>query len=195
MDRNTKTKLVAGAVGALALAVAVGAAGATAVTRALSDGDESRAAAFEDDDPRLHRGFGPPRHFGDPGPFGEIRPFLFPGVFGGLEAAAEYLGLTERELYDELRDGKTLAEVAEDEGKSVAGLVDAMVAASVERIDEAVEDGRLSEEHAAELRRDLEESITELVEGERPWRPFGRPDFDFGPGWFDDDRRGRGPRA
>jgi hypothetical protein len=194
MDRSTKTKLVAGAVGALVLAVAVGAAGAIAATRALS-GDEPRAVAFDDDAPRLSEGFGPRGDFGVPSPFGEIRPFLFPGVFGGLEAAATYLDLTEEELYDALRDGKTLAQVAQDESKPVAGLVDAMVAASEERIDEAVEDGRLSEEQAAELRRDLEESITELVEGERSERPFGRPDFDFGPGWFDEDRRERGPRA
>ena len=70
-----------------------------------------------------------------------------------------------------------------------------MVAASEDRIDEAVEDGRLTEEQATELKRDLEESITELVEGERSERPFGRPDFDFGPGWFDDDPRERGPEA
>jgi hypothetical protein len=172
MDRNTKAKLVAGAVGALVLAVAVGAAGAIAATRALS-GDESRTVRFDDDAPR-------PDH-GDPGPFGEVRPFLFPGVFGGLEAAATYLGLSERELYDALRDGKTLAEVAEEEGKSVAGLVDAMVAASEERIDEAVEDGRLDEGQATELKRALEESITDLVEGERSERPLGRPDFESGP--------------
>ncbi len=193
MDRNTKSKLVAGAVGALVLAVAVGAAGAIAATRALS-GDESRTVRFDGDAPRFHEDFGPRRDFGDPGPFGEIRPFLFPGVFGGLEAAATYLGLTEEELYDALRDGNTLAEVAEDKGKPVAGLVDAMVAASKTRIDEAVEDGRLNQEQATELKRALEESITELVEGERSERPFGRPDFDFGPGWFDDDRR-EGPEA
>jgi hypothetical protein len=193
MDRSMKTKLVAGAVGALALAMAVGASGAIAVTRALSD-DESRAASF-DDGPRLHERSGPPGHFGVPDRFRKIRPFLFPGVFGGLEAAATYLGLTEEELYDELREGKTLAEVAEDEGKSVEGLVEAMVAASEERIDEAVEDGRLNEEQATELKSDLEESVTALVEGESSVRPFGRPDFDFGPDWFDDDKPGRGPRA
>jgi hypothetical protein len=195
MDRNTRTMLVAGAVGALVLAVAVGATGAIAVTRALSE-DGSRAV-LEDDAPRLHRGFGfgPGGEFAPPGPYREIRPFLFPGVFGGLEAAAAYLGIREEQLYDELHEGMTLAEVAEEEGKSVAGLVDAMVAASEERIDEAVEDGRLNEEQATELRRELEESITGLVEGERSERPFGRPDFDFGPGWFDDDRRDRGPEA
>jgi hypothetical protein len=192
MDRNTKTKLVAGAVGALVLAAAVGAAGAIAATRALSD-DEPRAVV-EDYGPRAYEDFGPREDFGDPSPFGETRPFFFPGAFGGLEAAADYLGLTDEELFDALRDGKTLAEIAEDEGKPVAGLVDAIVAAPEKQIDEAVEDGRLDEDQAAELKEDLEASIRDLVEGEKPAKPLGRPDFDFGPGWFDHPRE-RGPEA
>jgi hypothetical protein len=192
MDRNTKTKLVAGAVGALVLAVAVGAAGAIAATRALSDDEPS--AVVEDYGPRAYEDFGPREYFGDPSPFGDPRPFLYPGAFGGLDAAADYLGLTEQELLEALRDGKTLAEIAEDEGKPVAGLIDAMVAASEEQIDEAVEDGRLDEDQAAELKEDLEEMIRDLVEGELPERLFGGPKFDFGPDWFERDQD-RGPQA
>ena len=187
---NTKTWIIAGAVGALALAVAVGAAGAIAANRALS-GDDSRAAHFS----KAHEDFGPRRGFGGPGFFGQNRRFAHPRVLGGLDAAATYLGLSEEELHEALRDGKTLAEVAEDEGKSVAGLVDAMVAPAEERIDEAVEDGRLDEDRAAELKQRLEETMTELVEGELPGRRFGGPGFGFGHGWFGHDRRERGPRA
>jgi hypothetical protein len=193
MDRSTKTKLVAGAVGALVLGVAVGAAGAIAATRALS-GDEQPAAA-DDGVPRLYHDFGPRGDFGAPGRFDEGGPNVHPGVFGGLEAAATYLGLSEEELVEALRDGKTLAELAEDEGKTVAGLVDAIVAAAEERIDEAVEDGRLDVEDAVELKAELEESITELVEGELPELPFGGPRFHFGPSWFERDPGDRGPRA
>ena len=189
MDRNTKTKLVAGAVGALVLAVAVGAAGAIAATRALS-GEESSARGDEYA-PHLDDDFGPRGDFGHRGPFGEARPFLIP-AFGGLGAAADYLDLTEDELHDALRDGKTLAEIAEDDGKPVSGLVDAMVATAEERIDEAVEDGRLDDDQAHELKERLEESIRDLVEGALPER---RGDFRFGPRWFDDGPRERGPRA
>ena len=46
MERNTKIKLVAGAVGALVLAVAVGAAGAIAASRAFGGDDESARERF-----------------------------------------------------------------------------------------------------------------------------------------------------
>ncbi len=45
----------------------------------------------------------------------------------GLDAAASYLGLTDEELRTELEDGSTLAEVAGEQGKSVDGLVTALV--------------------------------------------------------------------
>ncbi len=64
-----------------------------------------------------------------------------------------------------------------------------MVAAAAERIDDAVEDGRLDEEHAAEVKKWLEERITGLVDGELRGPPFGRPGL--GP-W---QRGSDGPRA
>ncbi len=54
------------------------------------------------------------------------------GFFGDLDAAASYLGLTESQLRSQLQDGKSLAQVARDQGKSVDGLVDALVAAAKE---------------------------------------------------------------
>ncbi len=187
MDRNTKTKVVAGAVGALVLAMAVGAAGAIAASRALSDDDERHAV----DD---RGGFDRRPSFDRP-PFRYFRPFAHPGAFGGLDAAATYLDLTEEELHERLRDGETLAEIAEDEGKPVAGLVDAMVAAAEEKIDDAVEDGRLTEERADELKQELEERITDLVNGERRG-PFGFGFHGFLPGGIEPrDFRERGPRA
>ena len=86
----------------------------------------------------------------------------------GLDAAATYLGVTEAELRESLRSGDTLAEVAEEQGKSVEGLVAALVAEARARLDDAVESGRLTEARRDELAEGLEESITALVDGERP---------------------------
>ena len=88
------------------------------------------------------------------------------GHFADLETAAAYLGLTEAELRAELQDGKTLAEIAKAEGKSVAGLVQALVKDAKARIDEAVADGKLTQAQAEELEQGLEERITDLVNGE-----------------------------
>ena len=96
-----------------------------------------------------------------------------------FEVAAAFLGLTEAELRTALEDGRTLAEVAEDEGKTVAGLVDAMVAAATEELEQAVEDGRLTEARKNEIVATLEERITDKVNGElgprRGFRGFGPP--------------------
>ena len=130
-------------------------------------------------------------HFGFGEGFGPGHGHL--GSFGGLYAAATYLGLTEAELRSQLAEGKTLAEVAEAEGKSVDGLVQAMVADAQAKIDAAVDDGRLTEEQATELKDGLEERVTALVNGERPPLGFGWR-HGHGSGFFESPPLA-GPRA
>jgi hypothetical protein len=59
----------------------------------------------------------------------------------GLETAAGYLELEPEALLEELRSGRTLADVAEEQGKSVEGLEDVLVAEARERIHEIVTEG------------------------------------------------------
>jgi hypothetical protein len=126
-------------------------------------------------------------------------PFLFgPPLFGGphhhggarlamkLEAAAEYLGLTNAELRERLEDGQSLAEIARAEDKSVDGLKQALLDDAKTRLDQAVEDEELTRERANEMLERLRERIDDFVErgfeGPRP-RHFGpRPDRSFFPG-------------
>ena len=141
--------------------------------------------------PLISPGFGRrggPGHFG----FGHLGHL---GHAGKLDAAAEYLGLTEDELRERLRDGDTLAEIAKAEGKPVDGLVDTLVADATERIDEAVDSGRLTEEQATELKDGIEARTQDLVDGELRARPFGGFRHGFGgPGPFSDRSRS-GPKA
>lgn len=122
---------------------------------------------------------------GFPGPFFEDHEVHFPG----LAAAASYLGIGEAGLRSQLEDGKTLAEVAKARGKTVSGLVDALVADAKERLDDAVAAGRLSKAEADRVLADLEAMITRFVNGEGP-RSFrhGRPGD--GPHWFRPGRPG-----
>jgi hypothetical protein len=85
------------------------------------------------------------------------------GFSGGLDAAAEYLGLSEDELRMALEDGDTFADVAEAQDKAVDGLVDAMVAAARADLDEAVEEGRITEELRDSMLSTLEERIRDHV--------------------------------
>ena len=108
----------------------------------------------------------------------------------GLETAAEALGMTEDELRTALEpDGTSLADVAEDQGVDVVTLVDALVQAQQDRIAQAVEDGRLTQEEADERLADLEERVTERVNSDAPGP--GSPRRAAGPPTTDDRPRGR----
>lgn len=115
------------------------------------------------------------------GPGREGRP-IHPGRLAGLETAASYLGLTRYELRERLRDGDTLADIARGEGKSVDGLVQALVDAAKKKLDEAVASGRLTRDRADVIEQGLEERTTDLVNGELRRGPFG-PDRRFGSGF------------
>jgi polyhydroxyalkanoate synthesis regulator phasin len=120
------------------------------------------------------------------------------GIFGqivDLDTAASYLGLSESELREELRDGKSLADVAGEQNRSVDGLVQELVDDAEQRIDDAVDDGRLSEERASQLRADLEDRIRDRVESELRWRGFPSEfRFEFDP-TLEPPRGFRGPNG
>jgi hypothetical protein len=102
---------------------------------------------------------------------------------GGLDAAAGYIGLTEAQLETELEGGKTLAQVAQAHGKSVDGLVDALVADAKQHLDAAVAAGRLTKAQETEMLNGLRDRISSRVNSRVPERPpdgfgfrhFGRP--------------------
>jgi len=116
---------------------------------------------------------GPHRGFGHDG-FGH-------GGFGGLDAAATYLGITEAQLHTELAGGKTLAQVAQAHGKSVSGLVDALVADAKKHLDAAVAAGRLTKAQETDMLNGLRDRIAARVRSARPDGDdhFGRPPGGF----------------
>jgi hypothetical protein len=57
---------------------------------------------------------------------------------GRLAAAAKYLGISDTQLFDQLTQGKSLAQIAQSRGKPVAGLKAAMIAAIRSKLDELV---------------------------------------------------------
>jgi AraC-like DNA-binding protein len=101
-------------------------------------------------------------------------PRLGPGVLGlhrgfgpgaDLRAAASYLGLTPQGLFAALRAGKSLADVASDRGKSVAGLKAALKAAATSRLDAAVKAGRLTDAERTRIEANLDQRLDDLVNG------------------------------
>ena len=141
-------------IGAIAMAAALtggGAAGAILGTPSLSNALTAAEAPADSTST-------------DVAPAGE--PALGGREFGprmeGLEAAAETLDLTVEELHDQLRDGKTIAQIAEAKNVDVNTVIDAMVAAAKERL--------------AEIEAELPDRITDFVNNGGPIGP--------GPGGF-----------
>ncbi len=99
----------------------------------------------------------------------------------GLSAAADYLGLKESELLTKLQSGKSLADIAKDQGKSVDGLINAMVDDAKKHLDQAVKDGHLTQSQADDILSSVKQHLTDLVNGTAP-QGFG-PSFRGGPGF------------
>lgn len=98
-----------------------------------------------------------------------------PGLHGGLDTAADYLGVTEAQLRTAFADGRTLAQVAKSKGKSVDGLVTALVADAKARLAEAVKDGRITQAQSNAMQAGLRARITYMVNNAPPPRPEFRP--------------------
>lgn len=113
--------------------------------------------------------------WGDQGPGGH--PFA---RMLGLETAADAIGITTAELRTALQDGSTIAEVAAANDVDVQTVIDALVAEATTRIDAAVAAGRLDADRADTLKANLEQRITDRVNGE-----------DVGPGSFGGFGEGR----
>jgi uncharacterized protein YidB (DUF937 family) len=113
----------------------------------------------------------------------------------GAQAAAKYLGLSESQLRSKLESGKTLAQVAKDEGKSVDGLVAALKDDLKQKLDQAVSDGRLTKAQEQKVLAEADQRLNELVNGKLPARPpDGRGPFGhrFGFGGSPGDMRPAG---
>jgi uncharacterized protein (DUF433 family) len=133
---------------------------------------------------------------GEPGDHGR------PGGRGGqrgprgqhLDVIAEVLGMTTDEVRESVSGGQTIAELAEAQGVPLQDVADALVAAKAEQLQQAVEDGRLTQEEADERLAHMEENVLERLEsGERgPGGPRGTGG-PGGPGRKESGKRGPHP--
>jgi hypothetical protein len=88
-------------------------------------------------------------------------------LFGGIQAAADYLGLKPRELFTQLRT-KTLAQIATDRGKSVDGLEKALSDAAKTALDRARTNGRITQKEEDAALAQLDASLDDIVNGRDP---------------------------
>lgn len=89
-----------------------------------------------------------------------------------LETAAEVIGIETEELIPALRDGRSIADVAAENGVDAREVVEALAARAYERIDAAVADGKLDADRAEELKDRVLERIEVLVDRSGLEGPF-----------------------
>ena len=133
---------------------------------------------------------GGPPGFGPGGPHGPGGPGFRRGGprRGPLADVARALGITRRKLFAELRDGKTLAQIARAEGKDLDDVRASVKAAVKRRLDRAVANENLTRRQADRMLDHLDEHLDRL--GARGFERGGRfrgrgpggPPPGFGPG-------------
>jgi polyhydroxyalkanoate synthesis regulator phasin len=103
------------------------------------------------------------------------------GGFGGFDMTktAEVLGLSESDLRTELQT-KSLATIAGEKNVDVQKVIDALVTAANTRIDQAVTDGKLTQDEASKRKSDIVDRITKSV-NEIHVGPNGGPRMNDGP--------------
>ena len=147
MQVTITRRMVAGIVAVVALVVAGGAI-------AASNGSGSATAS--------------PKQGCGPGPPGA-------GLQAGFPAAvASYLGVTKAELRTARENGTSLAQLATQQGKSVAGLEQAIYNAAKSDLDKAVAAGRITSAQETRMLSGLQPHLDDMVNSTGP-PPLGPP--------------------
>ena len=115
--------------GLTGLALAGALVGGAGIAVAATDTSPSPSTTSSVDPPYGHMGV-----MAGTGDMGDLTGMAF-GENSAMAAAANYLGLSLTDLRAQLHSGKSLAEVAAAQGKSVSVLEDAMVAAMTSNLD------------------------------------------------------------
>ena len=85
-----------------------------------------------------------------------------------LNAAAAFLGLSEADLRTQLRNGKSLADIAKDKGKTTADLKAAMKTAITSELDHAVKDNKLTAVQRTNILSGIDARLDDLINNTPP---------------------------
>ena len=92
-----------------------------------------------------------------------------------VEKLAKYLGISEEDLKNEIRSGKTLAEIAKENGKSVNDLTNFFMSEVKEHLQTALKERRITQQRYDEVLKNVQQRIEEMINGKMPSfkMPFG----------------------
>lgn len=99
------------------------------------------------------------------------------GRLGGSEAVTDLLGIDADALREQLKDGQSLADIANGAGVDTETLIDTIVDEAQARVDRALEEGKIDADKAADISAKIEDRVTTMVDrtfegrGGRPGAP------------------------
>jgi hypothetical protein len=124
---------------------------------------------------RAEEGFGPGMRPGFRGRHGAMPGLggMHHGLMGGpegslLSVAADQLEITVEELLEQLQAGKTIADLASEKGVDLQSIADAHLDSLTNSLNEAVQDGLLTQERADWMLAQARERVLEHLEGTWP---------------------------
>lgn len=128
-------------------------------------------------DQRLDRTWTPPEPRNGGRDFGRGRFPNRPGAARiALDIVADTLNMSQDDLLTELKEQKTVAEIAEEQSVELETVVDNLMDPISENVQEQVENGRISQEDADGRLENIEEKITERLQQPFPMLPDCVPD-------------------
>ena len=104
------------------------------------------------------------------------------------QAASDYLGLSVSQIFERLANGRSLAQIAKAQGKSVEGLENAIVDGAESDLAKKVDEGWLTDQQRDRILNLLRSNIDEIVKQEGLPGPASAPATGSAPATCRDNR-------
>jgi polyhydroxyalkanoate synthesis regulator phasin len=112
-----------------------------------------------------------------------LRGWRIHALGGIVSSVAETLDMTPREIVQDLRQGQSLAEIGQAKGVSTDTLKSAILTAADEKLDQAVADGKLTQDQADKIMTRLTNNIDKILNWKRGSGGEGLPRRGGGMPW------------
>jgi polyhydroxyalkanoate synthesis regulator phasin len=112
-----------------------------------------------------------------------LRGWRIHALGGIVSSVAETLDMTPREIVQDLRQGQSLAEIGQAKGVSTDTLKSAILTAADEKLDQAVADGKLTQDQADKIMTRLTDNIDKILNWKRGSGGEGLPGRGGGMPW------------
>jgi hypothetical protein len=147
-----KKKLIASAAISAALLTGGAAVAATTVLPAYAQSTPQTQSPAPTTTPNTPNQTNPVQH-----------PRLRRWVEGVVKTSADTIGIQPKDLVTELKSGKSIAQVAQEHNVDPQKVIDALVAKADARIDQAVQNGKLTQDRANTLKAKVPDAAAKVV--------------------------------